>query len=278
VFGEVERSGVLWVENLPLAGGTNYLTLTVSNAAGLASMTNLTIVKSTMTFALTQINGDLWNPTMDVSGVVSDPDTSVWVNGVLGTNHHDGAWSASGVPVSAGGVASFIYSTEPPGPGDASGSINAEKGAEIRLESGTWTDTNMVNQDFSPPYNFYEAEGAIWDWNANGGSCLAYYHWPGEYAEDDYPINADRTVPYMEETYWDDWGGWAYYVIPDPVLGWYGTGWQQDMPQHSGALSTRGGYYLNNYEKKTETCKLVLHTGGKARSGRRNLFALNSIG
>jgi hypothetical protein len=33
VSGEVERSGVLWVDNLPLAEGTNWVTLWVTNSA-----------------------------------------------------------------------------------------------------------------------------------------------------------------------------------------------------------------------------------------------------
>jgi hypothetical protein len=34
INGEVEREGTLWVENLPLSSGTNWLTLWVTNAAG----------------------------------------------------------------------------------------------------------------------------------------------------------------------------------------------------------------------------------------------------
>jgi len=114
VQGLVERTGVLWVKNLPLAEGTNQLTLWVTNSAGLSSETNISLVKSDMTLAVTNIDGDLWLPTVNVSGLISEATYSVWVNGVQGTNYGDGTWSAVNVPVSAGGVASFDLNALPP--------------------------------------------------------------------------------------------------------------------------------------------------------------------
>ena len=90
ITGSVERTGVLWAEDLPLNSGTNWITLTVTNAAGLASSTNFSIVQSSMTLALTIINGDLWLPAVDVAGVISDPSYAVSVNGVQGTNNGKG--------------------------------------------------------------------------------------------------------------------------------------------------------------------------------------------
>ena len=60
--GIVERTGVMWVNNLPLAEGANVITLCVTNAAGLSSATNILLVKSDMIFMLTNIVGDLWLP------------------------------------------------------------------------------------------------------------------------------------------------------------------------------------------------------------------------
>src|SRR5205807_1769097 len=42
----VERNGKFWAEDLPLAAGTNALTLTATDAAGNSSVTNLLVVKS----------------------------------------------------------------------------------------------------------------------------------------------------------------------------------------------------------------------------------------
>ncbi len=44
VGGVVDRTGDFWAENLPLSSGTNWLTLTVTNAAGLSSTTNIICV------------------------------------------------------------------------------------------------------------------------------------------------------------------------------------------------------------------------------------------
>jgi len=46
VQGLLERSGTVWAQNLPLAGGTNILTLTATDAAGNSMSTNLTLIQS----------------------------------------------------------------------------------------------------------------------------------------------------------------------------------------------------------------------------------------
>jgi hypothetical protein len=140
--GEVERSGVVWVENLPLNGGTNWISLSVTNSAGLANATNLCVVQNSMTLVVTNISGDLWQPPVNVCGLISDTTASVHVNGVQGTNYGNGTWEADNVPVSAGGVASFDVSAVPAGGGDPDCSTNVEKAAEIIMvgyqETKTW--------------------------------------------------------------------------------------------------------------------------------------------
>jgi hypothetical protein len=110
----VESSGKLWVENIPLGDGTNRVTLNVTNAAGLGCTTNLVVFKSDMILTVTSYKGSLWDPTVSLDGKISDPNAQIWVNGVQGTNNHDGTWHADKVPVPPGGVASFDVSTDPP--------------------------------------------------------------------------------------------------------------------------------------------------------------------
>ena len=107
VYGLVERNGKLWAENVPLASGTNWLTMTVKNSAGLSTVTNITVIQSSMTLTLTSIDGDLWLPTVNVSGYVSDATQAVWINGVKATVNSGGTWLAHNVPVNEGGTASF---------------------------------------------------------------------------------------------------------------------------------------------------------------------------
>jgi hypothetical protein len=111
IRGLVERDGKLWVENLPLHGGTNILSLTVTNSAGFSSVTNICVVQSPLVLTMNPVTDDLWLPTVTVTGYVSDATYAVWVNGVkaIVTVYGDGTgtWIAHQVPVTEGGTASF---------------------------------------------------------------------------------------------------------------------------------------------------------------------------
>lgn len=113
-FALVERDGKFWAENLPLASGTNNLTLMVTNSAGLTSVTNITVVKSDLLLTMDD-HGDLWQPTTGINGTISDSSYAVWVNGVQAIVNSDGTWTASGVPVNEGGTASFVITAYAPG-------------------------------------------------------------------------------------------------------------------------------------------------------------------
>ncbi len=131
VSGIVERSGVFWVENLPLAEGTNELTLWITNSAGLSSMTNISLVKSDLTLMLTNVADDLWLPAVHVSGLISDPTATVSVNGVAAVNNGDGTWNASDVQVSQSGVGSFDMSATSTGGHNSQAGTNEDKQTEI---------------------------------------------------------------------------------------------------------------------------------------------------
>lgn len=109
--GIVERTGVLWVNNLPLHDGTNKLTLTVKNSAGFSSMTNINVTHSPFVLKMDPVKDDLWLPKVTVTGFESDGTYPVWVNGVRGTVHLNadgtGKWIVHDVPTTPGGVASF---------------------------------------------------------------------------------------------------------------------------------------------------------------------------
>ena len=109
VKGLVERSGTFWVENLPLNSGTNSVRLTVTDVAGNVATTNFNVTQSAVTLTVNPVAPDsqLWQPTVNVGGTISDASYAVWVNGVKGHNNGDGTWTASNVPVNDGGTASF---------------------------------------------------------------------------------------------------------------------------------------------------------------------------
>jgi len=108
--GSVGRNGVFWLENLPLNPGTNIFPITVTDLAGNLTTTNLSVVQSPLLFAINAVAdpATLWQPTVDLTGTISDPAYAVWVNGIKGTNNADGSWSANNVPVNKGGTASFV--------------------------------------------------------------------------------------------------------------------------------------------------------------------------
>jgi len=116
VSGLVERDGKFWVENLPLGIGTNALTLTIMDAAGNTSVTNISVNQSTFILTMNPVTPDsqLWQPTVNLTGTISDTTYAVWVNGVKGTNNGNGTWSANNVPVNSGGTASFTMAAYAP--------------------------------------------------------------------------------------------------------------------------------------------------------------------
>jgi hypothetical protein len=111
IHGEVERDGKLWAENLPLHDGTNQVSLTVTNSAGLSSVTNISVVHSSFVLVMDSTKGSLWLPTTTVTGHESDATYPVWVNGVKAVvsvnSDGTGKWVAQNVPVTPSGVASF---------------------------------------------------------------------------------------------------------------------------------------------------------------------------
>lgn len=118
IGGDVERTGKLWVENIPLHDGSNRLSLTVRNSAGLSSVTNISLSYSPFVLTMDPVKGDLWLPTVTVTGKESDATYPVWVNGVKAVvkinGDGTGDWIAQKVPVTEGGVASFeIHSYKP---------------------------------------------------------------------------------------------------------------------------------------------------------------------
>ena len=110
VAGLVELNGLLWVENLPLAVGTNSVSLTMTDAAGNVSTTNLNVIGDPINLTintppLTQLFGST-----TVTGTIDSSNYTVWVNGVKSTNYAANGlggwnWSVDNVPIPAGGTA-----------------------------------------------------------------------------------------------------------------------------------------------------------------------------
>jgi len=291
IAGEVERSGVLWVENLPLAEGTNWLTLWVTNSAGLTNATSFSVVKSDMTLMVTNISGDLWQPPVNVSGFVSDTTAAIYVNGLQGTNYGDGTWEVDDVPVSASGVASFDVNALPGG-GDPAINTNVDKQAEIIMVGYQEAETEQGQEGFPwwnlalhmgytnrpyaradgqwiSPYHGYEDcvntndhDGAledVYNWSPTNDTVLETYNGTPAYY-DPIPANWEWTpppIPGQDQTESE----------PPPMVHYFADNvhWHYDL----------GGGGTEDLAVTARTW-LKLYTGGKALSGQKNLFCINA--
>ena len=96
VEGLVERSGLLWVENLPLGPGANTLTLAMTNAAGRSNSTSLEVIQSDVVLTIGDLSTTDFNqPSIYVGGTISAEGYTVWVTGSKRHSNGDGAWGAS---------------------------------------------------------------------------------------------------------------------------------------------------------------------------------------
>ena len=126
VAGVVERNGNFWIENLPLASGTNWLILTATDANNNVTNLGIAVVQSGVILTLTPSSDITWQTTMEVSGTINSTGYSVWVNGLETTTLNDcggglWSWSIPNVPVNGTGTAVFQAEAIPTGGGYSGG-------------------------------------------------------------------------------------------------------------------------------------------------------------
>jgi hypothetical protein len=160
VEGLVERSGKVWLRDLPLSDGTNLITLTTTSAAGNLGKMTMSVAKSPVAITINPLStGQLNLPAATVTGTVSDSGYDVWVNGIQATVNGDGSWQADNVPVNDGGMAEFNVEAHPP-PGTTGAPVISLKSSQpkpmtVRLMSysgqqhqdAQWTDGTYFHGD-----------------------------------------------------------------------------------------------------------------------------------
>jgi hypothetical protein len=227
------------------------------NAAGLSSETNIVVVKSLLNMTINPVTGNLWLPTVRVSGLISDPTAAIYVNGVQGINNGDGTWAASDVPVTPGGVASFDLNAVPAGGGDPTGNDTRDKPDEEVVDSATWgSDSEDVISDQT-----LEVEHAGGNYTQAGGGT--------------YWICDESKWVDNQETYYTAWT--IYVLAPGGMIvdrysydseGHYGDsgpGGPFPFAMEYGELSAPPGDYY--YQDKNSKVKVKYNIGGAGTAG-----------
>jgi hypothetical protein len=99
--------------------GTNIVTVTATDAAGNASVTNFNVIENDVGLTITPLEGGQLNQAcVTVTGTIGNPmDDCVVVNGVKASvDEDDGSWTAYDVPVNSAGTASLyvqVYVGDP---------------------------------------------------------------------------------------------------------------------------------------------------------------------
>jgi hypothetical protein len=150
VEGLVERGGLFWAENLPLATGDSEVMVVARNANDLERTSIITVTKSAVDLVIESFptGTTLYKERATVSGTVNSGDCTVTVNGVAAPELvPDGPnlwrWTASGVPVVGMGTATFDAVATPAEGGAGAGSMSegmaAHDPAATSIEGGAAT-------------------------------------------------------------------------------------------------------------------------------------------
>ncbi|HEX5221657.1 MAG TPA: hypothetical protein VFZ59_18985, partial [Verrucomicrobiae bacterium] len=306
ITGIVERNGMFWVEGLPLASGTNDLTLIATDSAGNVSSTNLSVVKSSVTLTITSTptGESLYTPNGTVSGTVSDTNYSVTVNGVAATVDEYGYWTAQNVPVMGQGTATFDAVADVPGGGTPSTSVSdqVEMPAHVAIVYHEVRKGNTWNGGLFPAWGSfdrtkrYTAEvqagpGRTWTTKVLGTCTDQYedyylgdyvdttsvYQWTTTNRSTHYTDNfgTDTSTTNIVETY-----GYVTAVPDRDIASLGGGGAQPIFIEHYFAQGVNywwpygeGGGVTARVGART---KVKLFTGGKAGVNRKNLFQITA--
>jgi hypothetical protein len=237
VAGVVERDGHFWIQNVPLTGATNTLTLTAQDVRTNTATMILNVAADTSGgLSIAGTTGDLWDGMATVNGTIADDSSTVTVNGIVATHNGGGSWTAHNVPVNPENMAIFTVAAT------ASGTTNPVfvqlpilKPAAIKLTGAIYHDENMSVHGDDVTLGTFDTT-LTWGWAAGKGG---FWHRTGVYIpfsnpanggtyEETATISADRMlspihhVDSAPETY-------------DYSLGGYGP-WSDDFPQEVGSL------------------------------------------
>ena len=277
VQGIVEKSGAVWINQVPLAAGESTLTITATGITNGTSQTILTVQRSSVTVTLNPLTGDQLNkPVVSVGGTVSDPTVQLSVNSMPATVYDDGTWTADGVPVNLSGTAVLDAEVT------SGGTSSFMSRSSIMWPNGDSSDTTTGSEEFTqiqPPVVVMKSYEQHWHEDSfsinQGGRVLPGYfdfvdHW-----------NYDAGGSYS--SVWDyavdgDYGGHATYNINLPVgdaaladasLDWVWPVWQSAAVDHYQTDSQHT--FLNDADTR-----VMIHPQGQETLGRTNVYLVRA--
>jgi len=119
--------GIFYANSLTLASGSNYLSYTVTDAAGNVATTNITVSTSDLELTIDPVS-----PGQSlVTGTIGGTNYAVEVNGVSGVNNGDGTWAATMTPIGIGGGAVVVNAAQNEGDPSVQQIVQGPQGAFV---------------------------------------------------------------------------------------------------------------------------------------------------
>jgi hypothetical protein len=276
----VERGGNVWVRNVPLIAGTNSFTFAATDAAGNVSITNFSVVQSSVALTVTPLSQDqMQYGYARVTGSVGDSACTVAVNGVQGTNYGDGTWAVDNVPLAVGGAIALLTTAGLPG------GVSLQTLLEQDREPIVFTQSYGLGQDYTYICEMSNGVGQatftgehIMDWTRGAGGTSS------KLATE---VCAAGVITMETVTVWPADNGYIPSLPGQEVRNWYFNGvlWDTSTSTVNAPSvewmeqSTAGGQcpagYVGTYSASSSR-QVKLFTGGSAARQRLGLFNLSA--
>jgi hypothetical protein len=164
------RDGHFWLENLPLNGVTNWLTLTVTDVVGNAFTTNLIILSGDAGLNIDPVSAGQTT----VTGEINAGNDTVWVNGAQAINNGDGAWTATITPISGmGGAVEAVAIPNSDNNGNGSGGMDAAGNPKSTRGQSAQSPVNPPQGVYIVSSTYQDREDYLGDEYIEGGSSWA---------------------------------------------------------------------------------------------------------
>ena len=274
--GRVERGGKVWVPDVPLAAGTNSLSVLTTDAAGNVTTNNLTVVRSSTALTIYELTQDQMKyGYATVTGTVEDQYCTVTVNGVTATNT-SGSWSAGGVPIQPGGTVVLQATAQMAGGATVRRMLTQERGPIVFTQTYEYKldysfDGGSTNTWESHHFELHWARGVggtnvetSWRLNGDGSVSSNYYMavWP--------PDNG-----YWPSLHAQTWTASYWNGVLTDSLAWTADPPSVEWMEKSSSAGSRPD--LENVSWSESSGREVrLFTGGSAARQKQGLFDLSA--